>query len=138
MARADAGAVVAVEVFVQPDEVPPVRVGLELGDASVDRPSPIRPAQENAGQASGELSRYVPESRAQTRPGRALDLEAGAVEVVELLKGLDQEVVDGKPDRSAPVGVSTEEAGARFCGFVVHTVLAAIDDEHVGTVAVKL
>src|SRR2546427_7121017 len=112
MARANTGAVVAVEVFIQPDEVPPVGVGLELGDASVDRPSPVRPAQENAGQASGELRRHVPEGRARTRPGWALDLKAGAVEVVELLKGLDQEVVDGKPDRSAPVGVSAEEAGA--------------------------
>src|SRR5881628_1285313 len=71
MARADAGAVVAVEVFVQPDEVPPVGVGFELGDAPVNRPSPVRPAQENAGQASGELRRYVPEGRALTRSGWA-------------------------------------------------------------------
>src|SRR5688572_29739473 len=106
MTRADAGAVIAVEVFVQPDEVSPVRVRLELGDASVDRSSPIRPAQENTGQASGELSRYVPEGRALTRSDRALDLKAGAVEVIEFLEGLDQQVVDWKPDRSAPVGVS--------------------------------
>src|SRR5437879_12663902 len=105
MARADAGAVVAVEVFVQPDEVPPVGVGLGLGDAPVNRPSPVRPAQENAGQASGVLGSHVPEGRALIRSGRALDLKAGAVEVVELLKGLDQQIVDGKPDRSAPVGV---------------------------------
>src|SRR2546427_3350262 len=122
MARANTGAVVAVEVFVQPDKISPVRVGLELGDASVDRSSPIRPAQENTGQTSGEVSRYVPEGRALTRSGRALDLEAGAVEVVELLKGLDQQVVDGKPDRSAPIGVAAEEARARFRGFVVYAV----------------
>src|SRR5437667_12856375 len=75
MARADAGAVVAVEVFVKPDEVPPVGVGLELGDAPVDRPSPVRRAQENTGQASGELSRHVPEGRAGTRPGRGPGLQ---------------------------------------------------------------
>src|SRR5436309_5234648 len=138
MARADARAVVAVEVFVQPDEVPPVRIGLELGDASVDRPSPIRSAQENTGQASGELSRYVPEGRALTRSGRALDLKAGAVEVVELLEGLDQQVVDGKPDRSAPVGISAEEARARFCRFVVHAVFVAIDDQPVRMVPMEV
>src|SRR4029453_19231562 len=138
MARADAGAVVAVEVFIQPDEVSPMRVGLELGDASVDRSSPIWPAQENTGQASGKLSRYLPEGRALTRSGRALDLKAGAVEVVELLESFDQQVVDGKPDRSAPVGVSAEEARARFCGFVVHAVLVTIDHERVRMVSVEL
>src|SRR2546425_1916137 len=138
MARANAGTVVAVEVFIKPDEIPPVGVGLELGDAPVDRPSPVRSAQENAGQASGELSRYVPEGRARSRPGWALDLEAGAVEMVELLKGLDQQVVDGKPDRPTPVGVSAEEARARFRRFVVHAVFVAIDDEHAGVVAVEL
>src|SRR6267142_4591119 len=132
MTRADAGAVIAVEVFVQPDEISPVRVGLELGDASVDRPSPIRPAQENTGQASGELSRYVPEGRVLTRSGRALDLKAGTIEVVELLKGLDQRVVDGKPDRSTPVGVSAEEARTRLGRFVVDAVFVAVDDEHAG------
>ena len=35
--RAEAGAVVAVEVFVEEDEVPPVRVGLELLRSAVDR-----------------------------------------------------------------------------------------------------
>src|SRR5437667_4307735 len=138
MARADASAVVAVEVFVQPDKIPPVGVGLELGDAPVDRPPPVRPSQENAGQASGELRRYVPEGRALTRSGWALDLEAGAVEVVELLKGLDQQIVDGKPDRSAPVGVSAEETRARFCRLVVHAVFIAIDDEPIGMITVEL
>ena len=138
MARADAGAVVAVEVFVQPDEVPPVGVSLELGDAPVNRPSPVRPAQENTGQASGELSRYVPEGRALARSGRALDLKAGTIEVVELLKGLDQQVVDGKPDRSAPIGVAAEEARARFRGFVVYAVFVAIDDEPIGVITVEL
>src|SRR5258705_13593819 len=127
MARANAGAVIAVEVFVQPDEISPVRVGLELGDASVDRPSAIRPAQENTGQASGELSGYVPEGRALTRSGRALDLKAGTIEVVELLKGLDQQVVDGKPDRSAPVGISAEEPRARFVRVVVECGLLGTD-----------
>src|SRR5207249_4136432 len=109
----------------------PVMVGLELGVASVDRSSPIWPAQENTGQASGKLSRYVPDGRALARSGRALDLKAGTIEVVELLKGLDQQVVDGKPDRSAPVGISAEEARARFCRFVIQAALEAgepVDD----------
>src|SRR5439155_934996 len=76
--------------------------------------------------------------RARTRSGRALDLKARAVEVVELLKGLDQQIVDGKPDRSAPVGVSAEETRARFCRLVVHAVFIAIDDEPIGMITVEL
>src|SRR5262245_37592528 len=128
MAGAEAGAVVAVEVFVEPDEIPPVRVGLKLGDAAVHRPSPIRSAQEDARQASREIGRDVPQGRARTRSGRVLDPQAGTVEVVELLKGLDQQVVDGKPDRPSPVGVSSEKAGARLGRLVVHTMLPAVHE----------
>src|SRR5213079_2918705 len=40
VAGAEAGAVVAVEVLVKEDEVPPVRIVLELPRVSVDRPPP--------------------------------------------------------------------------------------------------
>ena len=44
MAGAEAGAVVAVEVFVEIDQIAPVRVFLELPRAAVDRtPAPLTP-----------------------------------------------------------------------------------------------
>src|SRR5262245_29233767 len=49
MARAEAGAVVAVEVLVEQDEIAPVRILLELRAPSVDRPPPILAPQEDAG-----------------------------------------------------------------------------------------
>src|SRR5262245_65977147 len=69
MARADAGTIVAVKVFVEPDEVPPVWVGLELGDASMDRPSTVGPAKEDKCQASREMGRDIPQRCVRTRAG---------------------------------------------------------------------
>jgi len=47
VARADAGAVVAVEVLVEEEQVAPVGIALELFSAAVDRPAAIRVAQED-------------------------------------------------------------------------------------------
>src|SRR5262249_42127856 len=109
-----------------------------LADAPVDRAPAIWPAQEDARQPVGDLGCHVPEGGPRTRPRRTLDLNARAIEVVELLEGLDQEVVDRKPDRPAPVRVSAKEARARFRGLIVYPVLAAINRKHVWVVAVML
>ena len=55
VARAKAGAVVAVEVLVEEDVVAPVRVVLELLRAAVDRPAALVVAQEDRAEAVGEL-----------------------------------------------------------------------------------
>src|SRR6184192_2750339 len=69
VARADAGAVVAVEVLVEQNHVAPVRVALE-----------------HPREAPRELGRDLPEVQLRASAGRALDLQAVAVEVVELLE----------------------------------------------------
>jgi hypothetical protein len=48
MARAESGAIVAMEVFVEEDEVAPVRIGLEFLRAVVDEPPSMVIAGENA------------------------------------------------------------------------------------------
>src|SRR5262245_6627242 len=55
MARAEPGAVVAVEVLVEQDEIAPVGVLLELRAPSVYRPPPILASQEDAGQPARDL-----------------------------------------------------------------------------------
>ena len=35
---------------------------------------------------------------------------------MELLQRLDQQVIDRKPDRAAPVGIAAEQSGAGFAG----------------------
>ena len=68
--------------------------------------------------------------------GGALDLQAVAVEVMVALQRLDQQVVDRKPDRAAPVGVAAEEAGGGLAGLVVHPMLLAVETEDVRPVLV--
>jgi len=57
-----------------------------------------------------------------------LELHGNAVtvEVVKLLKRFDEQEIDRKPDGAAPIGISTEEASARFCRFVVHAMFVAV------------
>src|SRR3954447_26038393 len=57
VARTDAGAVVTVEVLVEEDQVPPVRVLLELRGAAVGRTMAVAVPHEDADQAAGDLMR---------------------------------------------------------------------------------
>src|SRR5207249_9209046 len=93
VARADAGAVVAVEVLVEQNDVAPVRVALELLRGAEDRPAAVFAAQEDPREAPRDLGCHLPEGQPRAGAGRALDLQAVAVEVMELLEGLDQEIV---------------------------------------------
>src|SRR5262249_17352833 len=53
--RAEAGAIVTMEVLVEQDEIAPVRVILELWRSPVDRTSAVLVPHENARQASRDL-----------------------------------------------------------------------------------
>src|SRR6266545_6064671 len=108
MVGSDSRAVVTVEVLVEEDEVPPVRVLLELLDASVDRAPPVGVPQEDAGVATGQLGGDIPQGHELPGARGALDLETVAVEMVEPLDRLDQQEVHRYPDRPAPVGVAAE------------------------------
>src|SRR5262245_24463913 len=57
VARADAGAIVAVKVLVEEDQIPPVRIFLELRGATVDRAAAIGATDEDADHAPRELVR---------------------------------------------------------------------------------
>src|SRR5262245_11629305 len=83
VARAEASAIVAVEVLVEEDQVAPVRVVLELGCASVDRPLAARVAQEDAREPPRDLLRDLEKGHPVPGSRRALDRELVAVEGVE-------------------------------------------------------
>src|SRR5438552_2085117 len=136
VAGPEPGAGVAVEVLVEEDEVPPVRIGLKLVDTTEDRPPPILITDEDAGEPAGQLQADLPERHESVTARGAGHLEAVAVEVIELLERLDQEVVDGKPHRPAPVGVAAEEPARRLGRLVVDAILHAVDVEQVGVLTV--
>src|SRR6266545_5588011 len=112
--RADAGAVVAMEVFVEEDQVPPVRIGLEHLEAAVHRAPAVRTDEEDAGEAPRQVGRHVPEGHRLPGARGHLDLQLAAEEVVEALQRLDDEEVHREPDGPPPVRVAAEEPGGRL------------------------
>src|SRR5262245_57058688 len=79
MTGTDAGAVVAVEVLVEEQEIAPVRILLELLRRSVDRPAPLRVSHEDAGEAARDLLRDPVERHASARARGAFDRERVSV-----------------------------------------------------------
>ena len=65
-------------------------------------------------------------------PGGAFHLQAIAILVVKLLQGLNQQVIDGKPDRASPVGIAAEETTFRFGGLVADRMGLPIDIKGIG------
>src|SRR5262249_57838305 len=78
--RPNAGAVVAVEVLEEENQIAPVRVGLEFFRAAVDGPSTMLVLQEDARKAHFDLFSDLEEGHHPARAGRALHQERGAVE----------------------------------------------------------
>src|SRR6478609_2008426 len=76
---ADAGAVVAVEVLVEEDQVAPVRVGLELFAATIDRSLAFLVAEKDLRESPGKLARDFVQVHLLARSGGELDLERVAV-----------------------------------------------------------
>src|SRR5437773_4172519 len=136
MTGAEAGAVVAVEVFVEKQQIAPVRVALELLRVAVHGPSAVAPAQKEPDEPARQLPGDVPEVEPPVRAARTLDLQVVAIKVVELLQRLDEQVVHREPERAAPVGVAAEERGRGLGGLVAHAMLHAIHGQHVGMRAV--
>src|SRR5262245_2174654 len=110
MAGAEAGPVVTVEIFVEQDEVSPVRVLLELACAAVNRTSSILIFEENAGQPLLQLLSHLIKRQAMSRSCRKLDRELITIVHIVLKEATDYQGVHWHPDRSAPVGVATEHS----------------------------
>ena len=89
--RAEAGAVVAVEVLVEDEVVLPRRVVLQPLDAAEARPPTVGPAQRTAQMRRARRSSAI-SSRLSVVPaaGRVLDAEVVAEEPVVALEGADQ------------------------------------------------
>src|SRR5215467_3749204 len=84
------GAVVAVEVLVEQDEVPPVRVLLEQPGPAVDGTPTVVITQERADEAAGQLLRHLEQVHHRPRARRALDPQIVTVIPVVRDQGPDQ------------------------------------------------
>src|SRR5262245_60082673 len=100
------GAVVAVEVLIEQDEIAPVWVLLKLSRTAIDRPSAILIFQKDAGPPPRDLLRHLIQVHLPPRARGTFDGELIAVVGVILQQGADNQGVHRHPDRPAPVGVA--------------------------------
>src|SRR6516165_3115176 len=131
MARADAGSVVAVKVLVEVQQVAPVRIALKLFGSPEYRPAIAGVAQKYARQPLRQFVGGFVEREETARPVWTFNFEVVSVVVMEFLERLDNQIIDGEPDWSAPIGVSAEQAGMRLCGLVRDPELPSVVAKHV-------
>src|SRR4029077_6226322 len=104
MARAQPSAVLSVEVFIERDQIPPERVVLKQLRPAEHRPSAIF-AQENVRQPPGYFARRLPQRFLLPGTSWYFHFELIAVVIVNPLERFDQQEVQRKPNRPAPVRI---------------------------------
>src|ERR1700740_2373926 len=103
MARTDPRTIIAVEVFVEENQVAPMWIALKRLCFAPHRAAARTIAQKNVRQPPRNLRGHLPEIGLPARVRRAGHLEVLSVVVVELLQRFHQQVIDGKPDGAPPV-----------------------------------
>ena len=132
MAGADARAIVAVEVFVKRDEIPPVRIVLKFLRTAENRPAAVFVAEKNPRESLGNFACDLPQIEHFAGACRAFDFVAVAKEVMKLLQRFNEQKIHREPDRPAPIGVAAEQSGARLRRLVIDAVFRAVAPELVG------
>src|SRR5712664_2622830 len=126
MACADPGAVVAVKVFVEKDEVAPVRVALKKLGAARYGPAAFRIAEKNMNEPPGNFRGDLPEIGFAAGMRGALNFEIFPEVVVKFLERFHKQIVDRKPNRPAPVRISAEQARRGFGRLVIDAVRISV------------
>src|SRR5215510_10405263 len=133
VAGAEAGAVVSVEVFVEQNEIPPVRVVLELRGAAVDRTAAAPVPEKDGSEPPRDLVGDLEERHPLAGAGRAFDSELVAIKGIEVQEPADDENIDRHPHRPAPVRVPAEHPRVGLGRQVGHVMRLAgdVEDERV-------
>ena len=135
MACAKTAAGFAVEVFVEQNEITPVRVGAVFVNFSVTRALASFIRQKDAREPARKLLRDFLECEHFSRTYWTLYFQLIAIEMVVAFERFDEQVIDRKPDRAAPVRVAAEKVAGAFAGHVIHAMFLVPRSEDVGFVA---
>src|SRR5262249_3860122 len=130
VAGTEAGSVVAVEVLVEEDVVPPRRIVLKTLDPAEAGAPAVGAADEERDQPFAEVVGDLLQRVLVAGSRRILELELVSEEAGIPRERLDDEEVHGHPDRPAPVRVAAEHPRGRLRGLVVDRRLRAVDVEN--------
>src|SRR5215470_4961727 len=120
MGCADAPACVAIKIFVEVDVVAKLFVLLKFRVERIYRPRAGRILEKYPGEAVNQFLGDLIKGEILARASGTLDLEVIPVIVMELLQRLDDQEVDWKPDRAAPIGVASKQARPGFRRLIIH------------------
>src|SRR5262249_2643371 len=136
MTRPDAGAVVAVKVFVKPNQIVPMRIGLELLVHPKDWTASAFIAKKDTSEPAGQLRGHFPQRHHLPRARRTLDSVIFAQVMMKLLQRFNDQIIYRKPDRASPIRVAAEQVRAGLRRLVVDAVLASVHLQRVRTIFV--
>src|SRR5207247_5945582 len=109
MTRAAAAAGFAVEIFIEKNEITPVRIGRIFRDLAVTRADTAFVRQKDARETPRKFLRNFLQGEHLSGTHRAFHFETFTKEKVITLERFDNEEVDREPNRAAPVRVATEK-----------------------------
>src|SRR5271155_704745 len=137
MAGPQSCAVISVEVFIEQQEILPMRIGLEFLRSSVHRPPARGISQKDPGQSIGNFPGYLEQVHQVARTGGTLNLEAVAVIQEIRQQSADEHRVYRHPNGTSPVGVATVHACVGFGGKIVDAVLLTFDRNNIRMLRMK-
>src|SRR5215469_16154281 len=99
----------AVEIFVKQHEIAPVGIIRVFPNVAMTRSGAILVRQEDTSEPAGKLTRDLLKGHHVSRAGRAFDLERFTVEQVITFQRFDHQEVNRKPNRTAPIRITTKK-----------------------------
>src|SRR3989442_9790753 len=102
MAGADPGAIIAVKIFVEKNEIAPMRIALKKLGVARYGPAAVRIAEKNVNEPPGNFGGYLPEIGFGGGMRGALAFEIFAVVVGKILKRFHEQIVHPKTDKAPP------------------------------------
>jgi hypothetical protein len=111
------------KVFVEKNIIPPMRVAGVARMIAKTRPVTPLIQSENGGKPFGEIGGDFPQMHEPSGPVGAFERETVTVKVVVPFEGLNEEIVDGKPDGTTPIGIPAEQGAAGLSRLVLQAVL---------------
>jgi hypothetical protein len=112
MAGPEALSGVAVEIFVEKNEIAPVGIAVKLWHgsvyAAVNWAVALFVPQENSDEATRDFGGHFGKREPVAGARRKLDFEIVAEIVMKLLQRFDEQVVHGKPHGAAPIRIAAE------------------------------
>src|SRR5580704_1456181 len=125
MAGSQSMTVVAVKELVEQDQIAPRGIRCVSRVIAVNGTPTMRVGQEDGDQSSLNFPGHFAERFVLPGSRRALDFQRIAIEVVVALERLDQQMIERKPDRSAPIRVAAEQLRLRIAWLIVDPVAGA-------------